>query len=66
MLEYIKKIKRQFRDTYNFIPIGGTQEEPLFDNIPNGEYPMTIDNKKDYVTVTNGKMSCCNFKDENK
>jgi hypothetical protein len=62
MTSYISEIKRQFRDVYHFIPTGGTDSEPLFDNIPAGEYPMTIEGKVDKVRITErGGISCCNF-----
>lgn len=63
MTSYINEIKRQFRDTYKFVPTGGTSNEPLFADgqIPDGEYPMTIENKVDKVRIVNGTISCCNF-----
>lgn len=61
MFSYIAKVKRGFRDIHGFIPSGGTDHEPNFDNIPDGEYPMEIDGKMDYVRISNGKMSVCNF-----
>lgn len=63
MLQYISKVKRQFRDKYGFIPTGGTEKEPLFDNIPDGVYPMEIDGKVDYVKIKGDSISCCNFKE---
>ena len=66
MIGYINEIKRQFRDTYNFVPNGGTQHEPLFEFIPDGEYPMVIDGKTDNVKIVNGTISCCNFDTPNK
>lgn len=64
MTEYIAEIKRQFRDKYNFTPIGGTDHEPNFDSIPNGIYPMLIDGndgKIDNVEVKDGNIKCCRF-----
>lgn len=61
MTTYIKEIKKQFRDTYKFKPTGGTESEPLFDNIPDGNYPMIIEGKTDHVKISGGKISCCNF-----
>lgn len=62
MMGYIKMIKRQFRDKYNFVPRETLDDdEPLFDNIPDGEYPMEIDGKVDNVRIVNGTISCCNF-----
>lgn len=60
MTAYIKEIRKQFRDKYNFIPSGGTENEPLFDNIPDGEYPMEIEGKTDYVRVNGGNINCLN------
>ena len=65
VISYINAIKRQFRDTYGFKPLVGvgSKEEPIFgeSQIPDGEYPMTIDDKLDHVRIVNGTISCCNF-----
>jgi hypothetical protein len=61
MTAYIKEIKRQFRDVYKFTPTGGTDSEPNFDNIPDGEYPMQIEGKTDRVRIERGTINCCNF-----
>ncbi len=61
MTNYINEIRKQLRDVYNFKPNGGNDNEPLFDNIPNGEYPMTIDGKLDNVIVKDNKINCCNY-----
>lgn len=61
MLEYIAAIKRGFRDQHGFKPTGGTDGEPLFADIPEGEYPMTIDGRLDRVRIENGRIYCCNF-----
>jgi len=61
MTDYIREIKRQFRDVYGFTPLpGSTEDEPLI-KAPDGEYPMTIEGKLDHVRIVNGKISCCNF-----
>ena len=60
MTDYINEINRQFRDVYGFKPqLGSTRREPLT-NPPDGEYPMTIDGKIDYVRIVNGGINCCN------
>lgn len=65
MISYVNAIKRYFRDKYNFVPTGGTEREPLFDCIPEGEYEMEIDGKIDVVKVNRfGEISCCNFKEK--
>lgn len=61
MTQYISEIKRQFRDNYLFIPTGGTDNDPIFSNIPDGIYPMLIDGQVDNVKITNNSISCCNF-----
>lgn len=63
MINYINAVKRGFRDQYEFVPTGGTDDEPLFDNIPDGEYPMTINGKIDRVRIVNGSIHCCNFEE---
>jgi hypothetical protein len=61
MTAYIREIKKQFRDVYKFVPTNPGAEEPNFDKIPDGEYPMTIEGKLDKVKITNGRIGCCNF-----
>ena len=61
MTDYIRAIKREFRDKFNFIPSGGTKDDPTFDNIPDGEYDVFIEGKKDTVKIINGGIHCCNF-----
>ena len=61
MTEYIRQIKVAFRDQLNFKATGGTEDEPLFDNIPDGEYPVMIDGKKDNVKIVGGNIHCCRF-----
>lgn len=61
MIGYINAIKRGFRDQHGIIPTGGTIHEPLFEHIPDGEYPMEIDGKVDKVKIINGTINCCNF-----
>jgi len=61
MLQYVAAVKRGFRDVHGFTPSGGTEHEPLFNNIPDGEYPMEIDGKLDRVRLIDGRLSMCNF-----
>ncbi len=61
MTQYIREIKKQFRDKYGFKPSRIVEGEPCFDNIPDGEYPMMIDGELDHVRVANNEISCCNF-----
>ncbi len=64
MLEYIRSVKRGMRDQHGFKPTYGTDEDPNFDNIPDGKYPMTIDGKVDSVEIKGGKIFFCNFEEE--
>lgn len=61
MADYIREIKKQFRDKYGFTPSKTVGGEPCFDNIPDGMYPMRIEGKLDHVKIEKGKISCCNF-----
>jgi hypothetical protein len=61
MTQYIMEIKKQFRDVYGFVPSRIVAGEPCFDDIPDGEYPMTIKGKLDRVKIAGGRISCCNF-----
>ena len=61
MTAYIREIKKQFRDVYHFVPNNPGVDEPNFDHIPDGEYPMTIEGKLDKVRIVRGSISCCNF-----
>jgi len=62
MTDYIQAIKRQLRDVYSFTPlVGSTDDEPLFADIPDGEYPMEINGKTDRVRIKSGSISCGNF-----
>lgn len=66
MTAYIREIKNQFRDVYNFTPSNPGEDEPNFDNIPEGIYPMMIEGKLDNVKIVNGTISCCNFPEDKK
>ena len=61
MLEYIRAVKIGLRDQHGFTPDRVENGEPLFNHIPDGEYPMTIDGKRDRVRIVNGYINCCNF-----
>ena len=64
MTSYICEIKKQWRDVYGFTPSRMVGDEPCFDNIPDGEYPMVINGKKDNVKLIDGKINCCNWDKE--
>lgn len=62
MIDYINAIKRGLRDQHGMTPRPESSEaEPLFESVPDGVYPMTIDGKLDHVRITDGQISCCNF-----
>lgn len=56
--EYIRSIKRGLRDHYNFKPLPGSTEDELLLEVPDGEYPMTIEGKLDNVRIEGGKIFC--------
>jgi hypothetical protein len=62
MTDYIREIQRQFVEVYHF----PTNKEGLPTDVPDGEYPMTIENKVDKVRITKGKIGCCNFEEKQK
>jgi len=64
MTSYIDAIKRQLIDQYGF-PENPDHAGTILGDVPDGEYPMTIEGKLDYVRIEGGKISCCNF-DESK
>jgi hypothetical protein len=61
MLEYIDEIKRQFIAEYGFAENPEKPGVPL--DVPDGEYPMTINGKLDNVRIVNGMIYCCNFEE---
>ena len=56
---YIQEIQRQFIEVYRLPENPDKPGLPL--NVPDGEYPMTINGKLDHVKIENGKINCCNF-----
>lgn len=61
MTEYIEAVLRGLRDEHGICPTGGTEEAPLFESVPDGEYPMTIDGRVDRVKTEDGNIRCCRF-----
>lgn len=59
MTDYIREIQRQLIAIYNFPENPEMPGLPM--DVPDGEYPMTIDGKLDYVKVEGGNISCCHF-----
>lgn len=60
MTEYIDAIKRQLIDQYGF-PEDLDHPGCVQGEVPDGEYPMTINDRLDYVRIEGGKISYCNF-----
>ena len=55
MTDYIREIKRQFRDVYGFVPDPeSAPHNPTFRDgaVPPGVYAMTIDGRVDHVLIT--------------
>jgi hypothetical protein len=61
MTDYISAVKRGLRDQCGFVPTGGNDDEPLFDNMPDGVYPVTIEGRRDRVRIEAGRIYCCNY-----
>jgi hypothetical protein len=59
---YIAEIQRKLIDVYGFKENPEKPGLPM--DVPDGEYPMTIEGKKDYVQINGGNISCCRFKEE--
>lgn len=59
MTSYIREIQRQLVAVYGFKENPAQPGIPL--DVPDGEYPMTIEGKLDRVRIEDGKISCCNF-----
>ena len=64
MTDYVKAVKRKLRDQYGFVPReGSSAEDPCFDDIPDGDYPMEIEGQLDDVKIVDGKFHLCNVVD---
>jgi hypothetical protein len=60
MTEYVREVKRQLRDVYGLTPSRTVGEEPCFENVQDGIYPMeVIPGKKEWVVVSQGKFIFC-------
>lgn len=61
MYDYIYEIQRQFIKVYGFKENPKNPGLPMY--VPDGEYPMIIDEKIDNVCIEKGCINCCNFID---
>lgn len=59
MTDYIRSIQRKLIDEYGFTEDPERPGIPL--DVPDGNYPMTIEGKLDQVKVVDGGINCCNF-----
>jgi len=62
MADYSNAVRRALRDKHGFVPTGGTDDCPLFDEVPDGTYPVEIEGRIDDIKVVDGHISCCNFR----
>ena len=58
---YLQEVKRQLRDKYNFVQTGGTEDDPTFDDMPDGVYPMEINSRIDKVKIKSKDIIHYNF-----
>jgi len=65
MTDYVRAVKRALRDQHSLVPIANSsEEEPNFDNIPEGTYPVRIKEnggKLDNVRILGDRILCGNF-----
>ena len=59
---YIREIQHQLIKKYGFSVKVDASRAPI--DVPDGEYPMTIDGRLDHVRVENGKLSFGNFDED--
>lgn len=64
-LEYIDAVKRGLIEQHGF-PENPAKPGCVLGEVPDGEYPMTINGKVDHVRIEAGRIHCCNFKEEEK
>lgn len=57
MIAYINEIQQRFITDYGF----KKGENGCPKDVPDGAYPMMVQERLDLVIVTNGKIWCCNF-----
>ena len=61
MTDYIKEVKQQLCDVHGFTPSDrSTDDNLVFDNLPDGEYPIITEGKLDRVHIEDGEISCLN------
>ena len=65
MTAYIQMVKRALRDQHGFKPDRGSEQDPVFNSIPEGEYLCVIEGRSDLVKIIGTGIDCCNFQDDN-
>jgi hypothetical protein len=56
MTDYTREVKRQLRDVYRLTPSRTIGDEPCFDHIKDGIYPMVIGGRQEYPVIIAGKF----------
>ena len=54
--QYIREIKTQLATVHGFNPVGAEDGVLVFDVIPDGVYPMTINGELDEIKIENGTI----------
>lgn len=60
MTDYVSEIQKKLVTQYGFTP----DARGLPQDVPDGQYPMTIDGKLDRVEIREGRINCCNFEEK--
>lgn len=56
MTQIVREAKLQLRDVYGLTPSRYDHNEPCFDNVPDGLYPMEVEGKTLWVAIISGKF----------
>jgi hypothetical protein len=59
MTNYICEIQRQLIEIYGFRQNPDKPGVPM--DVPDGDYPMTIEGRLDQVKIVDSGIHCCNF-----
>jgi len=61
-LGYIDAVKRGLIEQHGF-PENPEKPGCVLGEVPDGEYPMMIEGRRDYVRIVAGRIHCCNWKE---
>jgi hypothetical protein len=65
MTDYIREIKLGLVKHYpDKVTITGHRDGEDLLEVPDGVYPLTIEDKMDWVKIKGGRIFCCNFTPE--